>query len=108
MIVRFVDGARVTEEAARPGDRLLDVAQRAGQPLEGTCGGDMACGTCHVIVAAADFARLPAASEEEEDLLDLLPDAAPTSRLSCQIDCGRLDANLTVSLPDASGNVQRR
>ena len=31
----------------------------------------MACSTCHVIVDAEDFEKLPAASEEEEDLLDL-------------------------------------
>ena len=108
MIVRFVTGGEVVEEAAVPGERLLDVAQRAGQPLEGTCGGDMACGTCHVIVAAADFTRLPPASEEEEDLLDLLPGAAATSRLSCQVHLDAASANLTVSLPSASGNVQRR
>jgi ferredoxin len=84
--VRFLakDGA-VTEAEAHPGERLLDVAQRAGQPLEGACGGDMACATCHVVVAAEDLARLPPASADEEDLLDLVPRATRTSRLACQI-----------------------
>jgi ferredoxin len=84
--VRFTasDGS-VVEVEARAGERLLDVAQRAGQPLEGTCGGDMACATCHVVVAHPDFARLPPASAEEEDLLDLVPGATRTSRLACQI-----------------------
>ncbi len=45
----------------------------------------MACSTCHVIVDPADFAKLPAASEEEEDLLDLAAHAGRTSRLACQI-----------------------
>jgi ferredoxin len=54
-------------------------------PLEGTCEGQMACSTCHVIVAAEDFDRLPSASEEEEDMLDLAVGATRTSRLSCQI-----------------------
>ncbi len=86
MKVRFLakDGA-VTEAEAHPGERLLDVAQRAGQPLEGACGGDMACATCHVVVAAEDLARLPPASADEEDLLDLVPRATRTSRLACQI-----------------------
>ncbi|WP_419808704.1 2Fe-2S iron-sulfur cluster-binding protein [Sphingomonas sp.] len=89
MNLRFVaaDGS-VTPARGTPGERLLDAAQRAGQPLEGTCDGDMACATCHVIVDAADFARLPPASEEEEDLLDLAYAATRTSRLACQI---RLD-----------------
>jgi len=78
-------GAAVTAIAAEPGERLLDAGQRAGLPLEGTCGGDMACATCHVVIAAADFGRLPPASEEEEDMLDLVPDARRTSRLACQV-----------------------
>lgn len=84
--VRFVaaDGS-VSEVEAPPGSRLLDVAQADGQPLEGTCGGVMACATCHVMVDAADFARLPPAGPEEEDMLDLVRDATRTSRLACQI-----------------------
>ena len=52
--VRFVsaDGHAAREVEAPAGERLLDVAQAAGQPLEGTCEGQMACSTCHVIVAA--------------------------------------------------------
>lgn len=86
MKVRFqtADGA-IVEAGASPGDRLLDVAQRTGMPLEGTCEGQMACATCHVIVSPEQFSKLPTASEDEEDMLDLAPDAARTSRLSCQI-----------------------
>ena len=38
------------EVQAVDGRSLLDVAQAAGQPLEGTCEGQMACSTCHVII----------------------------------------------------------
>ena len=54
-------------------------------PLEGTCEGQMACSTCHVIVAQEDFDRLPLASEMEEDMLDLAAGVRRTSRLACQI-----------------------
>jgi ferredoxin len=99
--VRFVaaDGETVREVTAAPGDRLLDLAQADGQPLEGTCEGQMACSTCHVIVAAEDFALLPPASEEEEDMLDLAAGATRTSRLACQVRIeGAWDA-LTVRIP---------
>jgi ferredoxin len=100
MNVRFVarDGT-IRTVVAVPGDRLLDAAQADGQPLEGTCEGQLACATCHVIVDPDDFARLPPASEDEEDMLDLAPGATRTSRLACQI---RLDAALdvlTVQIP---------
>ncbi len=97
--VRFdTPGGAILAEAAE-GARLLDVAQGAGLPLEGTCGGDMACATCHVVIAAADFARLPPPSAEEEDLLDLAPDAVRTSRLSCQVVLGADLDGLNVRLP---------
>ncbi|MBB4152857.1 ferredoxin [Sphingomonas jinjuensis] len=75
----------VSEAMAAEGRTLLSVAQEHGQPLEGTCGGDMACATCHVVIDPADFSRLSAASAEEEDMLDLAPGAGRTSRLACQL-----------------------
>ena len=107
--VRFVsaDGAAVQEVAAPEGERLLTVAQAAGQPLEGTCEGQMACSTCHVIVDRADFAALPPASENEEDLLDLAAHVTGTSRLACQIWLEGID-RLTVRIPPAAHDMQRR
>ena len=100
MIVRFIarDGS-ATIVAANPGDRLLDAAQAHGQPLEGTCEGQLSCATCHVIVDPADFPRLPPASEDEEDMLDLAPSATRTSRLACQIRLTDALDGLTVRIP---------
>jgi ferredoxin len=101
MIVRFIarDGT-VSTAAANPGDRLLDVAQADNQPLEGTCEGQLACATCHVIVDAADFLKLPPASEDEEDMLDLAHNATRTSRLACQIHLTDALDGLTVRIPE--------
>lgn len=107
-LVRFIsaDGEKIQEVEAQVGDNLLDIAQAAGQPLEGTCEGQMACSTCHIIVDAADFALLPAASEPEEDMLDLAAGATRTSRLACQIDIGEDMESLTVRIPPACQNMQ--
>ena len=109
-LVRFIsaDGEQVQEVDAPAGERLLDVAQDAGQPLEGTCEGQMACSTCHVIVAAEDFARLPRASEEEEDMLDLAAHVTRHSRLSCQIWLTDALDTLTVRIPSGFHNMQGR
>jgi ferredoxin len=87
---------------------LLDVAQAAGEPLEGTCEGQMACSTCHVIIDAADFATLPPASEDEEDMLDLAAGATRFSRLACQIRLDSTLESLTVKIPRESRNMQGR
>ncbi len=107
--VRFLatDGA-VSDLTAAPGGVLLKVGQADGQPLEGTCEGQMACSTCHVIVDAADFARLPRASEEEEDMLDLAAGATRTSRLACQIVLTPDLDGLTVRIPGEVRNMQGR
>ena len=102
--VRFVsaDGSRTVEADGAAGTRLLDLAQANDQPLEGTCEGAMACSTCHVVVAAADFARLPRASEDEEDMLDFAYGVTRTSRLACQIWLSDSLDTLEVRMPGGS------
>lgn len=107
--VRFVRaGGETREVQAAAGERLLEVAQNDGQPLEGTCEGQMACSTCHVIVDAGDFDRLPPASEEEEDMLDLALGATRTSRLACQILLTEELDGLTVRIPSEHRDMQGR
>jgi len=107
--VRFIgtDGSE-RDVSAPEGAVLLDVAQADGQPLEGTCEGQMACSTCHVIVAADDFSRLPPAVEEEEDMLDLAIGATRTSRLACQIVLTPALDGLTVTMPSGHRDMQGR
>lgn len=108
--VRFVsaDQTQVREVDGAPGDRLLDLAQADGQPLEGTCEGQMACSTCHVIVAPDDFAKLPPATEAEEDMLDLAAGATRHSRLACQIYLSADLDRLTVRIPAEARDMQGR
>ena len=101
------DGDRIAVDAAS-GERLLAVAQAAGMPLEGTCEGQMACSTCHVVIAADWFDRLPAATEDEEDMLDLAAGVTRTSRLSCQIELGEEFDGIEVRIPGESRDMQRR
>jgi len=109
-VVRFFrpDGTLDKEVEAAPGQRLLDVAWAAREPLEGACEGVMACSTCHVIVDAEDFANLPPATEEEEDLLDLAAHATRTSRLACQILLTEDMESLSVRVPPAAKNWMGR
>jgi ferredoxin len=108
--VRFfrADGTLDKEVEAEAGQRLLDVAWAAREPLEGACEGVMACSTCHVIVEPEDFPKLPAASEEEEDLLDLAAHATRTSRLACQIMLTDALESLSVRIPSGATNWMRR
>jgi ferredoxin len=75
-------------------------------PLEGTCEGQMACSTCHVVVGRDWAARLPPASDDEEDMLDLAADLAATSRLSCQILLTDDLDGIEVKIPRESRDMQ--
>ncbi|HUG46580.1 MAG TPA: 2Fe-2S iron-sulfur cluster-binding protein [Sphingomicrobium sp.] len=108
-LVRFhkPDGTLDRQVEGKAGLRLLDVAWAAGQPLEGACEGAMACSTCHVIVDKKDFAKLPPASDEEEDMLDFAAHATRTSRLACQIFLTEKLATLDVRIPPSARNWLR-
>ena len=99
-------GARVAADAAA-GSRLLEVAQGAGMPLEGTCEGQMACSTCHVIIAREWVGKLVPASDDEEDMLDLAAGVTSTSRLSCQIELSDALDGIEVQIPGVAHDMQR-
>jgi ferredoxin len=105
--VRFIGRNGETIEAeGEEGVSLLEAGQAAGMPLEGTCEGQMACSTCHVIVAREWFAKLKEASEDEEDMLDLAAGVEATSRLSCQIVLESALDGLEVRIPPEAYDAQ--
>ncbi len=103
----FPDGKNIVVPA-NVGERLLEVAQRNDIPLEGTCEGAMACSTCHVIIDAAWFAKLPRASNDEDDMLDFAAGVTATSRLACQIFLRESDDGLRINVPSVVHNNLRK
>ena len=62
---------REVEVQAVVGDHLLDAAHANNVELEGACGGELACSTCHLVFEPEIYDKLPTKSEEEDDMLDL-------------------------------------
>ena len=99
------DGTRREVEAPL-GLSVLEIAHKHGIDIEGACEGSLACSTCHVIVDPDWFAKLAAASEDEEDMLDLAFGLEKTSRLGCQIVMSPALDGLVVKLPAGVRNAQ--
>jgi ferredoxin, 2Fe-2S len=99
------DGTR-REVSAPLGLSVLEVAHKHGVDVEGACEGSLACSTCHVIVDPAWYGKLPAPTEDEEDMLDLAFGLEKTSRLGCQLVITEALDGLVVRLPAATRNAQ--
>lgn len=83
------------------GQSLMQIATNNAIPgIDGDCGGECACGTCHVIVDSDWVDRTGTQGEDEEEMLSLTPEREPTSRLSCQITVTEAMDGLTVTLPE--------
>lgn len=80
---------------------LMQIATDNGVPgIDGDCGGACACGTCHVIVDPAWVALTGPRGSDEEQMLGMSPERAPTSRLACQIKVTAALDGLVVRLPE--------
>ena len=65
---------------------LKQIATNNAVPgIDGDCGGEAACGTCHVIVDPQWSEMVGRSSAVEEEMLAMNPERQPTSRLSCQM-----------------------
>lgn len=89
---------------ASAGDNLMHVALANDiSGIPGDCGGQCACGTCHVYIDPAWLERVGSVepgSAEEAMILGAPVDARPNSRLSCQIDLIPALDGLIVEIPE--------
>lgn len=69
---------KTIEVQAAVGKTLLDVCLDNNIDVEGACGGEMACSTCHLVLTKKLFDQLPEMEEEELDMLDLAMDVTET------------------------------
>jgi len=98
------NGERLEVDAPE-GLSVLEIAHHNKVDLEGACEGSLACSTCHVVIAQEWFDRLPDASDDEEDMLDLAFGLTQTSRLGCQIIMSKELDGLVVTVPAATRNM---
>jgi ferredoxin, 2Fe-2S len=87
------------EVEAQNGLSLMEVIRDNGfDELLALCGGCCSCATCHVFVDGAFAGKVPAMSEDENDLLDSTDSRNESSRLSCQIQMNDSLEGLVVTI----------
>ena len=71
---------------AEEGKSLMAIMRDGGiDDLQALCGGSCSCATCHVYVEPSYMGKLPAISDQENDMLDCTASRHENSRLSCQL-----------------------
>ena len=88
------------EVNAYKGESLMEAAVSNDVPgIDADCGGNCACGTCHVFVNADWLSKVGKRSEMENLMLEYAENLKSNSRLSCQIEISEELEGLTVELP---------
>ena len=87
------------ETKSKIGSTLLDICLDNELDVEGACGGECCCSTCHVYLPKDLFDSLEAPDEDELDMLDLAIAVKDTSRLGCQIKIDKSFQGKTIALP---------
>jgi 2Fe-2S ferredoxin len=96
------DGTRHTVELAEGISLMIGAVSNGIRGIDGDCGGNCACATCHVHVNSDWLAAVgPPASESEHELLQLSADVAADSRLACQIAMRDELDGIVVRLPES-------
>ena len=89
------------EAALVEGRSLMQIATDNAVPgIDGDCGGETACGTCHVIVDPQWSGEVGLSGADEEEMLAMNPEREPTSRLSCQMVASEACDGLIVLTPE--------
>lgn len=88
LIVVTRDG-KEQEITGEAGLSVMEVIRDAGiDEILALCGGCCSCATCHIHVDPEFADKLPAMTEDENDLLDSSTSRDEYSRLSCQLPFG--------------------
>jgi len=100
--VTFVAYDGTTHEADLvEGESLMEIATGQAIPgIDGDCGGEAACGTCHVIVDNEWISTTGRRTDQEEQMLDMSSECEENSRLACQVVVSDGMDGLKVRLPE--------
>lgn len=85
---------------AENGKSILDIAKENNIDLMGACDGNCACGTCHVYIDEETLKKIEPATEDEENVLDIVFNLQQNSRLACQVIVNEKMEDAIITIPE--------
>jgi 2Fe-2S ferredoxin len=100
--VHFIhfDGRRSSVQVVEGENLMRAATDNNVAGIDGDCGGQSACGTCHVYVQSPWAERLNTIRSNENDMLEFTNERRDTSRLACQISMTTELDGIEVHLPE--------
>jgi ferredoxin, 2Fe-2S len=95
------DGKSTTVDAPAGTSVMRAATDNRVDGIDGDCGGNCACATCHVYVDPAWIGRTGSRTHSEEDMLNLVSELRDNSRLACQIIMEDHLDGLVVATPES-------
>lgn len=106
MTWRYEKDGKIVESEGSKYQSFLDIAKNADIEIEGACGGNASCSTCHVYLSEEDYKAFPEPDEDELDMLDLAAGVKDTSRLACQMHVKHTKLEkITLEVPKETNNI---
>jgi ferredoxin, 2Fe-2S len=101
--IKFIspDGSETEITAENDISLMVNAINNSVEGIIAECGGACSCATCHVIVDAQWYGKLPEPQNLEKDMLEFVAEPSDTSRLSCQITVTDELDGLVVTVPSA-------
>ncbi|WP_419826195.1 2Fe-2S iron-sulfur cluster-binding protein [Sphingomonas sp.] len=99
--IRFEMPDGATRDVVAPiGESVMRAAVQADVPgVVAECRGVLTCATCHVYVLGDWADKFPPPELDESDLLEIVDDPRPNSRLSCQLVVDETTDGVAIGIP---------
>ena len=94
------DGTRSTVDSAVGTSLMQAAVDHNVRGIDGDCGGQCACATCHVFIDAPWSALTGARTTHENDMLNFAAELRDSSRLACQIKLTEAMNGIVVTMPE--------
>ena len=93
------DGTQTTVDVTAGQSLLMAALNNQIKGIDGDCGGQCACATCHVYLDAPWSEKIPAPKANEDEMLNFTAERCPNSRLACQITLTETLDGMQIHMP---------
>ena len=102
--IKFIQNNNEILVSGKENETVINIIKKYNIDIECACDGQLMCSTCHVIVDNNSIKKLDDPCDDEDDMLDLVPELHENSRLGCIIKLKPELDNMILNIPSLTSN----